>query len=143
MVEKAMILPPESSIDAMDDPSRVYLLQNDPLRKKYDEILDRDSAYERLAAVVIPSPGTEATLEEEPKVLTPEEIDAKIEARAKELAQEMKDTEKAAKAKKTEKAPKTYSSKTTVERTVDSAMTTIGREISRQLVRGLLGSLKR
>lgn len=145
MVEKAMILPPESSIDAMDDPTRVYLLQNDPLRKKYDEILDRDSAYEKLADVVIPIavPAVESNLEDETKVLTHEEINAQIEARAKELAQEMKDSEKPPKEKKTDKAPKTYSSKTTVERTVDSAMTTIGREISRQLVRGLLGSLKR
>lgn len=40
-------------------------------------------------------------------------------------------------------APKTYSSKSTTERTIDSAMTTIGREVSRQLVRGILGGLKK
>jgi hypothetical protein len=45
--------------------------------------------------------------------------------------------------KETKAKPKTYSSKSTVERTIDSAMTTVGREISRQLIRGILGSLKR
>ena len=143
MVEKAMILPPESSIDAMDDSTRVYLIQNDPLRKKYVEILDRESAYEKLEEVAIPVIVTDSTLTKEEKVFSPEEVDAQIEARAKELAREMKASEESYGSKKTERAPKTYSSKTTVERTVDSAMTTIGREISRQLVRGLLGSLKR
>lgn len=143
VVEKAVIIPPESSIDAMDDPTRVYLLQNDPLRKKYHELLDRESAYEKLAEVVIPIAVAQSTGEEADKALSPQEIEAQIEARAKELAKEMKASEKPAKGKKTEKAPRTYSSKSTTERTIDSAMTTIGREISRQLVRGLLGSLKR
>lgn len=143
MVEKAMILPPESSFEGMDDPTRVYLLQNDSLRKKYDELLDRESAYEKLAETVIPLVVIEPAVNEKEKTLSPKEIDAQIEARARELAEEMKRSEKSSKAEKTQKAPKTYSSKTTVERTVDSAMTTIGREISRQLVRGLLGSLKR
>ena len=144
MVEKAMILPPESSIGAMDDPTRVYLLQNDPLRKKYAEILDRESAYEKLEEMVIPVMFPVEADIEPGKVLSPEEVEAQIEARARQLAQEMSNSEKPAKApKETQKAPKTYSSKTTTERTIDSAMTTIGREISRQLVRGLLGSLKR
>lgn len=143
MVEKAMILPPETSIDAMDDPTRVYLLQNDPLRKKYQELLDRESAYEKLAEMALPLAAVGSTLKEAPKVLSPEEVNAQIEARAKELAKEMNDSEKPAKVRKTEKAPKTYSSKSTAERTIDSAMTTIGREISRQLVRGILGGLKR
>lgn len=143
MVEKAMILPPESSIDAMDDQTRVYLLQNDPLRKKYQEILDRESAYEKLAQVIIPLGPAQEPSKEEPKLLSPEEVNAQIEARAKELAKEMNNSERPVKAKKTEKVAKTYSSKSTAERTIDSAMTTIGREISRHLVRGILGSLKR
>lgn len=122
IVEKAKILPPQSSFDAMDDPTRVYLIQKDPLKKKYGEPLDRESAYEKLEGARKPSEVQEEKPVEEDKV---------------------KSVKKASKSKETIKKARSYSNKTTAERTIDSAMTTIGRELSRQLVRGILGSLKR
>jgi hypothetical protein len=112
MVERAMILPPQSMIGSIDDATRFYMMQQDVLYAKYKETLDRESAYEMLTAIAVaPSSEEIQTRQEAPKATIPK--------------------------------PKTYSSKSTVERTIDSAMTTVGREISRQLVRGILGSLKR
>ena len=146
MVERAMVLPPKSLIGSMDDQTRVYIIQKEPLNQKYKETVDRESAYEILEQAY----AKEVKAEEEPPVTTEEkapseapmtraEMEAEIEKRAREIAKEM--TKEAAPQRAP--APKTYSSKSTTERTIDSAMTTIGREVSRQLVRGILGGLKK
>jgi DNA helicase HerA-like ATPase len=141
MVERAMILPPQSMIGAMDDPTRVYMLQQDVLQAKYKDVLDRESAYEMLTVAVASQEEAPAEAAQE-KPMTREEIEAQIEERARQMAEEMA-ASKGSGEKETKAKPKTYSSKSTVERTIDSAMTTVGREISRQLIRGILGSLKR
>ncbi len=138
IVERALILPPQSMIGAMDDQTRVYINSTSELYTKYSTEVDRESAYELL--VTAAGRGTVEPATEQPKPMTQEEIDAQIEAKAKELAREYAD-EKDEKTKT--KSRKTYSNKSTIERTIDSALTTVGREVGRQLIRGLLGNLRR
>ena len=73
IVEKAIILPPQSMMGSIDDGTRLMVMNNSLFKGKYDIPVDRESAYEIIAA----------ELEEENK--------------AKELAEKMKEEEKAAK----------------------------------------------
>ena len=49
VVEKATILPPQSSMGAVDAQTREAVMQSSPFCGVYDEMVDRESAYERLA----------------------------------------------------------------------------------------------
>ena len=120
IVERAFILPPRSSMDAAMPFDIREVNKMSPLRDKYEETVDRVSAYETL---------TEQA-----------EADAKAEAERRE--KEEKEKEKAKKEK--EKAKKSGRSSTTVfGKAANSAANTIGREIGKSLFRGVLGILKK
>jgi len=127
IVERANILPPRSSMDAAGDDAIRKAVASSPLKEKYGEAVDRRSAYE---------------------VLTEQK---EAEAAAKEAEEEAKEKEKAAKEK--EKAAKDKGKKKTsssgrktqsaLEKAINSTANTVGRELGRQLIRGLFGNLKR
>lgn len=50
VVQRATVLPPQSSIGAISDELRKVLMDTDPIGVKYDTAFDRVSAYEMLAA---------------------------------------------------------------------------------------------
>lgn len=112
IVERANILPPRSSMAAVDDVLLQSVVLASAYRDKYEKELDRESAYEEI---------TEENTEKE-----------KLEAEAK--AKEEKEKEEKAKAKKTSSGRK----KTSVfEKAVSSTANTIGREIGKKIVRGI------
>ena len=131
VVEKANILPPRSSMKAADDESIAERIENSPLKEKYSETLDRESAYELL------------TEEEKEKIAAKEEEERKKEeekqkeAEAKQKEKEEKQKEKEAK-KKSSKKQTSFAGKM-----VSSAANTVGREFGKSLFRGILGVLKR
>ena len=52
IVEKATILPPQSKMGVLDDISRNKVINSSTLLGKYDEAVERDSAYEALDAMI-------------------------------------------------------------------------------------------
>ena len=52
IVEKATILPPQSKMGVIDDITRNKIINTSPLVGKYDEIVERDSAYEELDRLI-------------------------------------------------------------------------------------------
>ncbi len=50
IVEKATILPPQSKMGAIDDSCRLMVMNNSLFKGKYDNIEDRETAYEKLSA---------------------------------------------------------------------------------------------
>ncbi|MBQ8536607.1 MAG: DUF853 family protein, partial [Clostridia bacterium] len=64
VVEKATILPPQSFMGAIDDQTRQEYIQASPFNGVYDEIVDRQSAYEVLSASMtqgrVPAPAFQA-----------------------------------------------------------------------------------
>ncbi|MEF3047647.1 helicase HerA-like domain-containing protein [Pseudotabrizicola sp. L79] len=50
MVERTLVRPPSSQLGPIDAALRAQVMAQSPLRGKYDTVLDRDSAYERLRA---------------------------------------------------------------------------------------------
>ncbi len=122
VVERAFILPPQSKFGTVDDTLRRQIIEGSLLYYKYNRTEDRESAFE---------------------VLNEQKIIAQKDAeKEKVMLEEAKRREK--EQKELEKLRNKKASRTTpVERVANSAMNTIGREIGRSLIRGILGSLKR
>ena len=115
IVERANILPPKSSMAAVDDATLQAVVDSSTYKSKYWVEVDGESAYEQLV-----------------KVTEQEEME-EAEAKAK------KEQEKA-KAKSSSKTSSGRKKQSTLEKAVNSTANTIGREIGKKVVRGLLGS---
>ena len=123
IVQKANILPPHSSMNAVAETVIQKNAKDNPLYSKYFKADDRESAYE---------------------ILTKEAKEAQEQAE-KEAKEAEKEAEK--KAREKEKAAKKKSSssrkkKSAFDKVLSSAANTVGREVGKKLVRGILGSLK-
>ena len=90
VVEKATILPPQSKMGVVDDMTRNKIINNSPLVGKYEEVVERDSAYEELDRLI--KEKLEAEVEEKKAI-----------EEAKQKEKEAKEAEKAAKAAEKEK----------------------------------------
>jgi len=117
VVQKAGILPPRSSMNAVSEDVIQKNIDRNPLYGKYADTEDRESAYEIL-----------------------------LEQAEEEREQAEKEAKKAAKAaKKTttkKKTTTTRKKKSALDKVVSSAANTVGRELGKKLVRGILGTLK-
>lgn len=120
VVQRAGILPPRSSMNAADPSAIEAAIKSSPLYEKYSVTVDRESAYEMLAAICEKEAEEKKKAEEE-------------EAREKEQKQKEKEKEKARKARSRRQSP--------VEKAVNSAATSIGRELGRSIFRGIFGNI--
>jgi uncharacterized protein len=116
IVQRAFMLPPRSFLGAAEPEKINELTRNCPLYSKYGQAIDRESAYEVLE-------------KQKQQQATPQ---------LKQAAQKQRtNVPQAAK-------PKTgTTSKSLVNKAATSAMNTVGREVGKALIRGLLGSMKR
>lgn len=130
VVDRCMIRPPCSSIGAIDDAARVALIAASPVRGRYEQLVDRESAYERLTQRAAATPAAP-----EPK---------------SGAGTWQKDVEDAY--GRSSRSPPTSRGTARRSDTVGEAMMktavrslsgTVGRELGRQLLRGLMGSLRR
>ena len=123
IVQKANILPPRSSMKAVGEEATLRVAKTSPLYDRYAKAEDRESAYEEL---------TQAAQEA-------------AETAQKEAESKQKEKEALAKKKEEEQAARERERKfknSVVGKITNSAITAVGRELGRQLVRGILGSLK-
>ena len=121
MVERAGILPPRSSMNAAENEEVRKTVFASPLYNKYLNTYDRESAYEKLTA------------EKEKAAKEAEKEKEKLE----------KEKKKEEKYKSSSKKKTTTSRRTsTVQKTINTTFGSIGREVGRQLVRGIFGNLK-
>ena len=142
VVARTMIRPPDSRLGPATDAERAAVMAASPVRGLYDTVIDRDSAEEILAA----RRGAQDQAAAETKL---------AEARAKAEAVAARDAEKAAAARAKEqaryeretaraRAPARRSSRETpIEAATKSVLRTAGSTITRELLRGLLGGLRR
>lgn len=152
VVQRANILPPKSSMNAVDVNMIATLISMSPLREKYNETVDRESAYEILsadAAEAAKQAEEEAKAKEEAKKQAEEAKQKAAEEKAKAAeekrkAAEEKRKEAEKKAKEREKEKKKKARKNSaVGKAASATLSTVGREVGRQLVRGLFGTLKK
>ncbi|HWQ29665.1 MAG TPA: helicase HerA-like domain-containing protein [Negativicutes bacterium] len=144
IVERAMILPPQSRFGTIDDFERLKVVNASEMSGKYDTTVDRESAYELLQAKVASDQAAETAEKERIELQKQQEKEAK--ERQKQLELEEKEREKEEKEREREirrTETRRSSRKSLVERAADNVVGTIGREVGRSLIRGILGSLKR
>lgn len=123
VVERAGILPPHSSMNAAPDQAVRQAIFVSPLRDKYTEAVDRESAYEMI---------TEQRAKDEA-----EKAEAAAKAQSeKEAAAKAKEREKKAK----EKAKTTKKKTSVISKAASSTANAIGRELGKSIVRGLFGT---
>jgi len=111
-VERVLICPPESRIGPLTPAERTEHVSRSPLRSKYDQVLDRESAYELLLQ--------------------------RTETAAKQTAKDSNATTTASTS--TTRSPGRQR-QGMVEALATSAARAIGSQLGRQIVRGILGSI--
>ena len=94
IVERVMILPPQSKIGVIDDMTRNRIINNSPFVGKYDEDVDDESAYEKIS-----KKNEEKALKDAEVQAEKDKVKAEKEA-AKKLAEEEKAKRKAEREKK-------------------------------------------
>lgn len=121
MVDRAFVVPPVSQIGPVTPEQRQAIIANSLIGNQYDQIVDRESAYEMLA-VKNEQKAAAAAAEEAEK--------AEIKAQ--------KEAEKAARAEA--RQPDTLV-ESVIKSATRSASTSIGRQIGNTIVRGILGGI--
>ena len=125
IAEKVTILPPQSLMGAIDPSIRLSVMNRSEYRGKYDNKVNRESAYEKIQAV----------MQEREEVRQQEEAQKAEEKAAKE-----KEKEEKAKAKSSKKEKSAVEK--VVEKTANSALSTIGRKLGTSIINGIFGKKK-
>ena len=126
IVQRAFILPPQSRMGTITDEERRAVIDASDMKHKYDKAIDNFSAYEYFE-----QQNGEPEKEEERAA-------KQVEREEKKAARNAKKPTAAA---KTVKKKKSAASKA-MTRVTNSAMSTIGRELGRSIIRGIFGSIK-
>ncbi|HUP92585.1 MAG TPA: helicase HerA-like domain-containing protein [Solimonas sp.] len=128
MVDKTMVCPPRSRIGMATPEERKLSMERSPVRGRYDQPVDRESAYERLAAraatpaapAAEPAPGSDPGWWDRGRAQPPRTGQPRPPARRGDTLAEA-----------------------AVKSATRSMMSTIGRQIGQQILRGVLGSLRK
>ena len=102
IVEKATILPPQSKMGVIDDITRNKIINTSSIVGKYDEVVERDSAYEELNSMI--KEKIEQEEAEKQKIL--EEKEQEKQAKIAEKEKKEKEREDAKKKREAERARK-------------------------------------
>ncbi|MEQ1407678.1 helicase HerA-like C-terminal domain-containing protein [Neorhizobium sp. Rsf11] len=133
IVERTLVRPPASRIGAITDQERQAIIDKSPVLGVYDEDLDRESAFEMLAARAKQAADAAAAKEKKD--------DAEASAGSGWTLPGFgtdDDNRGAAKPRRSG-----YQRETVVEAAMKSVARTVATQVGRALVRGILGSLKR
>ena len=150
IVQKAGILPPRSSMSAAPEADVQQAIQKSPLYQKYAQSMDRRSAYEVLEEVRDQQAAQEeaaarqAAWEKEQKA-------REKEMKAQQAAWEREQRERERAYRQAPPRRPSASSRSTssrrkqdpLEKAINSAANTVGREVGKQIVRGLFGTFRR
>lgn len=123
VVERTLMVPPESRIGPLLSEERAEVIARSPYKKIYDQIVDRESAYEILKR------RAEQAVAEKPEA-----------TRGPELKKPSPTAQREPAAPKPRAAPRS-NRQGVVEAMAKSVVRSMGSSLGRQIVRGLLGSL--
>jgi uncharacterized protein len=138
VVERAKIIPPKSRIGVLDAAERAAIQQTSPFAGKYDQFVDRESAYEILRdRMRLAELEAEVAAEQEKERLEREREREQIERQRRELEREE------SRRSRSSTASRRRQPKDSWEDFLDDAASSLGRELGRSIGRNLLGSLRR
>ncbi|WP_313912987.1 helicase HerA-like domain-containing protein [Tahibacter sp.] len=124
-VERAFIVPPGCRIGAISDAERAAMRARSPVGGKYDTTVDRESAYEKIAA---------RNAETAASAKDAEPVDKKKTGKSADAPSGWGDMIKGA-------LFGTGRRQGVIEATAKSAMRSVGNQLGRQILRGVLGSI--
>ena len=141
MVEQANILPPRSSMNAVEDSTIRRAISESPLGKKYNKAIDRESAYEKLEEA------RETQAKEEARLAKEEERRRQQEERRGTVTggtySRRSASSRSTSSRSTSSRSTSTRRKSAMDKAISSTANTIGRELGKQIVRGLFGTRKR
>ena len=162
-VERTLIKPPASRVGPLSDQERRILIDTDAIGNRYDQVVDRDSAEEMLAARAQEAAAATALARAETEAQKQAAIQAKEDARlAKEQAradaaarreqdretrerQRLEDQQRRLEEREAARAAREAAKPTMADKMIQSAgrsvASSVGRQIGNQLLRGILGGL--
>ncbi|MDR1832122.1 MAG: DUF853 domain-containing protein [Fusobacteriaceae bacterium] len=152
VVRRAFILPPQSKMGTIDDFERKEVIFRSPMGSKYDEMIDRESAYEILTkrySEAASAKEDEKQRKEEEKKRVEDEKAAKI-AETERLKREKEETKERLRLEKEEEKERIRREKEaakpgTFEKILTSAgrtaTSTATRAVTTKILRGVLGTL--
>lgn len=167
MVERAMILPPRSFMGVADDVVVEQMIRGNGLDAKYRTAVDNISAYETLTEKQQAEAEAAQKAAEEEAARIQAEKEAAEKAKAEEAARKQKEKEDAAKQKELEKAQAKLEAQKQkekeraeakkerekekaaarrskyVDRVVGNALSSIGRNLGSNILRGIFGTRKK
>jgi len=131
---RTLIRPPDSRLGPATDAERASVMAASPVAGVYDKAIDRESAEEVLAA-------RHAAADQAADAEEAAKAEAKAQAQADKAA--ARAAPRAAPAPRAPAAPRRSTRETPIEAMTKSVLRTAGSTITRELLRGLLGSLKK
>lgn len=142
IVERGGILPPRSSMDAVEGHVLQSFILSSSFREKYSVSEDRESAYEAIQGIQAEAE-QEAREAEEAK--QHEKELARLEKERAQLEKERAKLQQARSKAYTSSTKRSSSRKrqSPLEKAINSTANTIGREVGKQIVRGIFGTLRR
>ena len=145
IVARTKIRPPASRLGPATDAERAAVMAASPVRGLYDQVLNRESAAEILANRHTAADQAEAQAQAQAKAQADAPKAADIQAKADEKAQKERAREQARVAPRAAPAPRARASnrQTPMEALTKSVLRTAGSTLTRELMRGILGGLKR
>ncbi|MFN3878240.1 MAG: helicase HerA-like domain-containing protein [Brevundimonas sp.] len=145
IVARTKIRPPASRLGPATDAERAAIMAASPVRGLYDQVLNRESAAEILANRHSAADQAEAQAQAQAKAQADAAKAADIQAKADEKAEKERAREQARVAPRPAPAPRARASnrQTPMEALTKSVLRTAGSTLTRELMRGILGGLKR
>lgn len=153
MVEKCRVLPPQSKMGPIDDSLRKKKIEENLLFLRYEEMVDRDSAYEILKRKDVEEEELKAKQEAEEQARKEEEkaqklrekeeekerkLKEKEEEKERKLKEKEEEKERKLKEKEAERAKKQQTA--AISRVAKTATGTIGREVGNEIGQKVGGS---
>ena len=129
VVERALILPPQSLMGAIPDETRAAVIDSSPMAAKYGQVVDRESAYELLTAKL-----QKAQAEQ---LAARQAQEAEKQAKEREKEQRARERERREMEKEREKMLRPLT------QAASGMLGSFGRQLGRDIARGLFGGVRR
>jgi DNA helicase HerA-like ATPase len=139
IVERTLIRPPSARVGPVSDAERQLVMDHSPVLGIYDEDIDRESAFELLAARARKAADSEAARRAQEEAPAPQEGSTTSGWTLPGFGGS--DDEPAARGQSRGRSG--YQRETVMEAAMKSVARTVATQVGRALVRGILGSLKR
>ena len=143
VVARTRIRPPASRLGPATDAERAAIMAASPVRGLYDQVLNRESAAEILANRHSAADQAAVQAKAQAEADKAAQIQAKADEKAAQAAAKAQAQAEARASRTTAAAPRRSTRETPIEAMTKSVLRTAGSTLTRELMRGILGGLKK